>query len=152
MVKTALSVYLMFMALLVGLYFVAAPIIHGDTDEFPIWEVINYFMAIAVVIALAASLMHKRAMESLGRAVDVTQFLRINIAFYSALWLSLWFFWKWFETPLRWRRLRPLLGLDRPGLRNRHRSNRPAHMAEHRGHLAQRRSCGETFCRVGLFG
>ena len=98
MVKTALSVYLMFMALLVGLYLVAAPIIHGDTDEFPIWEVINYFMAIAVVIALAASFMHKRAMESPGRAVDVTQFLRINIAFYSALWLSLWFFWKWFET------------------------------------------------------
>ncbi len=29
MVKTALSVYLMFMGLLVGLYFVAAPIIHG---------------------------------------------------------------------------------------------------------------------------
>ena len=49
MVKTALSVYLIFMPLLVGLYFVAAPIIHGDTDEFPIWGVINYFMAIAVV-------------------------------------------------------------------------------------------------------
>ena len=78
MVKTALSVYLMFMALLVGLYFVAAPIIHGDTDEFPIWEVINYFMAVAVVIALAASFMHKRAMESPGRAVDVVLFLRIK--------------------------------------------------------------------------
>ncbi len=51
-------------------------------------------MAIAVVIALAASFMHKRAMESRGSAADVIQFLRINIAFYSALW----FFWKWFET------------------------------------------------------
>ncbi len=82
----------------------AAPIIHGDTDEFlRIWEVINYFMAIAVVIALAASFMHKRAMESKADAVDVILAPRRfsphkHRRFYSALWLSLWFFWKWFET------------------------------------------------------
>ena len=34
MVKVALPAYLTFMAVLVGLYFVAAPIIHGNTDEF----------------------------------------------------------------------------------------------------------------------
>ena len=55
------------------------------------------------------------------------------------------------RNPLRWRRLRPLLGLDRPALRYRRRSSRSPHMAEHRGHLAERRSCGQKrFVELGF--
>ena len=98
MLARLLSAYSMAMALVVALYFTATPIIHGDAEEFPIWEVINYFQAVAVVIALLASFMHKRVMENNADTANVIRFLRVNIAFYSALWLFIWFFWKWFVT------------------------------------------------------
>ncbi len=153
MVKTALSVYLMFMALLVGLYFVAAPIIHGDTDEFPIWMGGHQLLhghrgCHRTGRQFHAQARHGEQWTRCGRhpvPPHKHRLLQRPLALPLVLLEVV-------RNPLRWRRLRPLLGLDRPALRYRRRSSRSPHMAEHRGHLAERRSCGQTFCRVGLFG
>ena len=86
------------LAALVAVYFILSPVIHGDAVEFPIWEVLNYFMAVAVAIALGASVLHKLDLESDASTTDVVRYLRVNGAFYAAALLTLLFFWKWFTA------------------------------------------------------
>ena len=98
MIMRLLSVYLMGLAGLVAVYFILSPVIHGDAEQFPIWDVLNYFMAVAVAIALGASVLHKLEMESDASTTDVVRYLRVNGAFYAAALLTLLFFWKWFTA------------------------------------------------------
>ena len=95
MIMRLLSVYLMGLAAVVAVYFILSPVIHGDATEFPVWEVLNYFMAVAVVIAVGASALHKLDMESDIRSTDAVRYFRMSGAFYGAALLALWFFWRW---------------------------------------------------------
>ena len=96
MIMRLLSVYLMGLAAVVAVYFILSPVIHGDAEDFPIWEVLNYFMAVAVVIAVGASALHKLDIESDVRSTDAVRYFRMSGAFYGAVLLALWFFWRWF--------------------------------------------------------
>ena len=99
MVKTALSVYLIFMALLVGLYFrgradhptatqMSFPSGGSSTTSWPS-RLSSHWPPVSCTSA------PWRAVDALWTSSCSSA---INIAFYSALRLSLWFFWKWFET------------------------------------------------------
>ena len=53
-------------------------------------------MVVGTTIALGAAFMDKRCLEA--GTTDVIQYIRTYVAFYSALLLFMWFFWKWFSV------------------------------------------------------
>ena len=85
----------MLMAVAVGVNFIITPLYHPGGDEpFTAWAVMNWFMAVSAVIVLLGSFARKRRMDA-GEA-DTRTSLEVNIVFYAALGLFLWFFWNWF--------------------------------------------------------
>ena len=96
MLTRLLALYCLGMAALVGVYFVLSPVVNPGATEFPIWEVLNYFMAVAIFISLVASFVHKLEHERGGGPSDTVEYIRLTGAFYGAVLLTLWFFWRWF--------------------------------------------------------
>ena len=118
MVMRLLSVYLMGLAAVVAVYFVLSPVVHPGATEVPIWGVLNCFMAVAVFLALAASLLHKLELEGNGGPSDTVEYIRLTAAFYAAALLALWFFWRWFiqlqgddGSDLSWTLIDPLFAI-----------------------------------------
>ena len=93
----ALSLYLMLVALAVGAHYIITPLYHpGGDAPFPAWEVMNWFMAPAVLAALIYAFVRKRALDRPGSAESsVKHYLKVTFTFYAAAWLFLWFFWNW---------------------------------------------------------
>ena len=89
------AAYQMLMAAAVGVHFIITPLYHPGGDEpFTAWLVLNWFMAVSVVIVLLGSFARKRRMDA--EEADTRTSLEVNIVFYAALGLFLWFFWNWF--------------------------------------------------------
>ena len=89
------AAYQVLMALAVAVNFIITPLYHPGGDEpFTAWLVMNWFMAVSVVIVLLGSFARKRRMDA--EEVDTRTSLEVNIVFYAALGLFLWFFWNWF--------------------------------------------------------
>lgn len=89
------AAYQMLMAVAVGVHFIITPLYHPGGDEpFTAWLVMNWFMAVSVVIVLLGSFARKRRMDA--EEADTRTSLEVNIVFYAALGLFLWFFWNWF--------------------------------------------------------
>ena len=89
------AAYQMLMAAAVGVHFIITPLYHPGGDEpFTAWLVLNWFMAVSVVIVLLGSFARKRRMDA--EEADTRTSLETNIVFYAALGLFLWFFWNWF--------------------------------------------------------
>ena len=89
------AAYQMLMAVAVGVHFIITPLYHPGGDEpFTAWEVMNWFMAVSVVIVLLGSFARKRRMDA--EEADTRTSLETNIVFYAALGLFLWYFWNWF--------------------------------------------------------
>ena len=52
----AAAAYLVLLAAVVAVNFIVTPLYHPGGDEpFTVWEILNWFMAVGMVIALAAS-------------------------------------------------------------------------------------------------
>lgn len=64
-------------------------------DAGHVWEILDWFMAFAVLAALVVTFIHKGSIES-GTA-DTNKYICLNVAFYAAAWLAIWFFWNWFD-------------------------------------------------------
>lgn len=89
------AAYQLLMAVAVGVHFIITPLYHPGGDEpFTVWLVMNWFMAVSVVLALLGSFARKRRMDA--EETDTRTSLETNIVFYAALGLFLWFFWNWF--------------------------------------------------------
>ena len=48
MLNKAVAVYLLLTALAVAVLLMVTPLIHDGSDSYPIWEILNYFMAAGV--------------------------------------------------------------------------------------------------------
>ncbi len=92
------AAYQVVLAVAVGVHFIITPLYHPGGDEpFTAWEIMNWFMAVSVVIVLVGSFMRKRRMDAeADGASDARRSLEVNIVFYAALGLFLWYFWNWF--------------------------------------------------------
>ena len=94
MVLRVLATYQIVMAAAVGIHFIITTLYHPGGDEpFTAWQVMNWFMAVSVIIALGLSFVRKRRLESDPNWRD---YLETNLTFYGSLLLALWFFWNWF--------------------------------------------------------
>ena len=91
------SVYLIVLAVVVAVNFIITPLYHPGGDEpYTVWETLNWFMAVGMVITVVAGYILKRRVDADGSS-DVKRYLEANAVFYLALVVFLIFFWNWFS-------------------------------------------------------
>ena len=96
-VKKLLSVFLHGVALVVAVHFVFNSIYRDALGTVDVWGILDWPIALAIVIALVVNYQRKRA---LGRGSDgaiTREYLEANLAMYVTVMLALWFFSNWFN-------------------------------------------------------
>ena len=99
MVKRILSVFLVATGLVVAVHLMVTPLYHDGSAEYPVWSIVNWFMAVGVVAILVVGCVCKRALGD--RDADdpgALEYLRVSTVFYGAIVLTMLFFWEWFWT------------------------------------------------------
>ena len=92
------ALYLMLTGLAVAVYFIAVSWQYSGADQpypvepYPAWEVLHWFMAAAILIALASTFARKR---QLGPGGALREHLSVNALFYALLGSALIFFRVW---------------------------------------------------------
>jgi hypothetical protein len=64
--KRILGIILVATAIVVGINWVTTPIHHDGSPQYPIWKVVNWFMAFSVLVALIVNIARKRAVGNGG--------------------------------------------------------------------------------------
>ncbi len=96
LVKRILAVFLVATGVAAAVLLIATPLFHDGSPEYPVWKVLNWFMAAGVLIILVVAYLRKHV-----RGADeliVTEYLRLNLVYYGAIALTMLFFWEWFWT------------------------------------------------------
>ena len=93
------GVYLVAVAVLVGVFGATEPLFHTSTEQFPYspwWENINPLTGVAVVLGVVFGYLRKRAVEE-GREGDALDWPRLsaNVLFYGLLCVALLYYWNW---------------------------------------------------------
>ena len=96
MAKRALAVFLIATAVAVFLNLILTPVYHDGAADYPVWEIINWFMAASTLVALVVGYLRKRAQT--GMEPSVVEYVRVSFAFYGAVALTMLFFWGWIWT------------------------------------------------------
>ena len=96
MVKRILAVFLVLTAIAVALNFILTPVYHDGSPDYPVWKIVNWFMAVAVFVALVVSYLQRRTLGSEG--AGNLQYIRASLTYYGAIVLTMLFFWGWFWT------------------------------------------------------
>ena len=79
------AAYLVLLAVVVAVNFIITPLYHPGGDEpFRVWEILNWFMAVGMVIALAGSYVEKRRADG-DSSADLKRYLEANAVFYGQL-------------------------------------------------------------------
>ena len=82
-VKRVLAVFLFAVGLAVAVNFVATPFYHdSDSTDYPVWDILNWFMAAAMVIAVVVTLLEK--MRACKAVDDLKGHVDANAAFYAS--------------------------------------------------------------------
>ncbi len=93
-----LGTYLVATALAVFVGLIVTPLTHDGSPEYPVWQVLNYFMAVSVFIMLVSGCYRKCCSgrgEGQGSTIDR---IAASVSFYGAVALAMLFFWEWFWT------------------------------------------------------
>ena len=96
--RTLVAAGLMLVSVVVAAHFILSPFYQDTMDIDRMWFVLNWFMAVAVVIALIVNYHRFKATggDSGDGPVD-RQYLRVSVALFASLTLVIWFFWNWFD-------------------------------------------------------
>ena len=90
-----LSLYVMLVGLAVAIHLIAVAWYHpGGSEAYPIWEALDWFMAVAILIALLSSFVHKRRHDA-DDGTNVLEHISVNTVFYGTLGVGILFFWNW---------------------------------------------------------
>ena len=90
-----LAVILGLTAFAVLFHFVLSPFYEEVVESHEIWNVLNWFMAFGVIVALILTYLVKR--DAVTDDTDTTTYIRVNVGFYVAAALAVLFFWNWFN-------------------------------------------------------
>ena len=96
MVKRLLAIFLMATAIATALNLILTPVYHNGSPEYPVWEILNWFMAAAVLVSLVVSILRRLALRS--EKTSTLEYVRTSMTFYGAIALTMLFFWEWFWT------------------------------------------------------
>ena len=93
-----LITYLFATAIAVGLHFVFAAFYQDAVDTGKMWEILDWFMAAAVLISLVVWYNSKIDLDQNRSDKTVSRrYLEVNAGLFAATLLGLWFFWNWFD-------------------------------------------------------
>ena len=95
-VKRLLAGFLVLVAVAVVLNLILTPVYHDGSPEYPVWRILNWFMAVGAFVTLVVGYLRRRALGS-GEA-STLEYLRTSMAYYGAIVLVMLFFWEWFWT------------------------------------------------------
>ncbi len=95
-VKRVLAAFLVATAVAVVLNLILTPVYHDGSPEYPVWRILNWFMAAGVLVALVASYLRRR-IEGSGGA-NTLKYVRASVIYYGAIVLTMLFFWGWIWT------------------------------------------------------
>lgn len=91
------AVYVSLVGLAVVIQFLSVPWRHpGGNEPYPIWEVLDYFMGAAILVAIVGALIAKRRHDASAES-DGAAHVSVNTLFYAALSVGVIFFWNWGE-------------------------------------------------------
>ena len=96
-VQRTLAVLLIATALAAFFNLILTPAYHDGGADYPVWEVINWFMAASTLVALAVGLLRWRAQQRESEPSAI-EYLRVRVSFYGAIVLAMLFFWEWIWT------------------------------------------------------
>ena len=100
-VKRIAAVYLVLAAAAVAAHFVFEPFYADAVDTGQVWNTLDWFMAAGVLITLIVCVARKIQLDRIGRDQSTTRdYLTVQVALYSSIVLTLWFFWNWFDNLL----------------------------------------------------
>ncbi len=92
-----IAIYLVVVAVVVAINFIATPLYHPGGDEpFTVWEILNWFMAVALVITVASNYLAIRQIDA--DSTSVTKYWSANLLYYASAILFLTFFYNWFSN------------------------------------------------------
>ena len=92
--KRALALLLLGTALAAWLNLMLTPVYHDGSPDYPVWRVINWFMAASSLTALVVNGLRRRAIE--GAAPSALDYVRVSAACYGSIVLAMLYFWEWF--------------------------------------------------------
>ena len=93
-VRKTIAAYLVLTGIVVAVHLAVTPLYHDGSPDYPAWEIVNYFMAVGVVIVLIVGIARKRAIGD--QEIDTLTYLRTSFVFYGGIVLASLFFWQWF--------------------------------------------------------
>lgn len=96
MAKRIIGYYLLLTALAAALLFIVTPLIHDGSPDYPLWKILNWFMAAGAVAIMVVAFAARRALGC--EKLDTLERLRLSLVFYGAIVLAMLFFWEWFWT------------------------------------------------------
>ena len=94
--KRILSVFLIITAFAVFFNLILTPVYHDGSPDYPVWEVLNWFMAAGVVISLIVNFRRRFAIGD-WRYTDLENLL-VSTTYYASIALTMLFFWGWLWT------------------------------------------------------
>ena len=87
--------YVMVIALAVAVNFIITPFFFDSESGYPIWDVLDFFMAAAILIVFAASCCDMWRLCKEGDEADLKRYVSVNVAFFATGVLLLLFFSNW---------------------------------------------------------
>ena len=95
--RKLLAVFLIGVALLVAVHFVFNSFYRELLDTVEVWSVLDWPMALGLVIALVVHFQRKRALEAGSEQGLTREYVEVNVATYGSALVALWFFSNWFN-------------------------------------------------------
>ena len=93
MLRRPLAVIVGLTAFAVLFHFVLGPVYEDVVESHDVWNVLNWFMAFGVIVALAVTFLAKRDAEA--DDCDTNTYITVNVKFYAAAVLTILYFWNW---------------------------------------------------------
>ena len=95
--KRIAAIYLITVAALAGLHWIITPLYDNSSGAYPVWVILNWFMASTIIVALDRNIRSKAALRGSDPDAPLTgRRVQVNLLFYATIVLTLWFFWNWF--------------------------------------------------------
>ena len=96
MVKRVLGAYLVVTGIAAVALLILTPLIHDGSPDYPIWKILNWFMAAGVLVILFMGFRGKRSRGA--DEPDVVERLRLSLVYYGSIVLTMLFFWGFLWT------------------------------------------------------
>ena len=98
--RRIIGVVLIVIGAVVAAHMILEPLYYVSSEtspNSPIWNIIDPFTALAVVLGMIFSYIRKRGVDHDGGTSITREFLAANVLFYGFLFVGLLFFWNWFN-------------------------------------------------------